>query len=229
MKSFNNQHFSICSHLILLGSTMSDRNDTKIRSLAKDTGLFAISSFGSKLLIFFLTPLYTSVLTTAQYGVVDIINTTINFVYPILTLSIAEAVLRFTMDKTVSSKDVLGNAIIITIISVLLFFSIKPLLGKVDKSLNSNWHFCLAIYCLTVIHLSISSYIKGIGKTTLFALSGIIQTIVVIITNILLLIVFRLNIEGYLWSIILGSFSGKQYITFIKLSPITFLFLLNDY
>ena len=59
--------------------------NNKYKRLFKDTGLFAISNFASKILIFLLTPLYTSLLSTEEYGTADLINTTINLVYPILT------------------------------------------------------------------------------------------------------------------------------------------------
>lgn len=44
-------------------------------------------------------PLYTSVLTTGQYGTYDLFNTTIGVLIPILTLNILDAILRFGMDK----------------------------------------------------------------------------------------------------------------------------------
>lgn len=74
-------------------------NSSKIRNLAKDTGLFAISSFGSKILVFLLTPVYTSILATKEFGIADLITTVVNLTYPILTLAISEATLRYAMEK----------------------------------------------------------------------------------------------------------------------------------
>ena len=72
----------------------------KTQKLFKDTSLFAISNFASKILIFFFTPLYTRVLSTEEYGIADLIVSSVNFIYPLLTLSIAEGTLRFAMDKS---------------------------------------------------------------------------------------------------------------------------------
>ena len=71
-------------------------------------GFLAASSFSTKLLSFFLLPLYTTILTTSEYGTYDIINTTVSLLVPILTIDIGDAVLRFSMDKTVSQKEVLS-------------------------------------------------------------------------------------------------------------------------
>ena len=48
----------------------------KLKYLGKNTLLFALSSFSTKILLFLLVPLYTSVLTTAEYGTADLITTT---------------------------------------------------------------------------------------------------------------------------------------------------------
>lgn len=60
----------------------------RARELAVNTGLFAISSFGSKIISFLLLPLYTAVLSTGDYGTVDLINSTVGLLVPLLTLNI---------------------------------------------------------------------------------------------------------------------------------------------
>ena len=93
--------------------------NNKYKTLAKDTALFAISNFGSKILLFLLTPLYTAVLTTKDYGIADLINTTILFVYPVLTLAIADATLRFALDENESKNEVMCCSILFTMITNL--------------------------------------------------------------------------------------------------------------
>lgn len=44
---------------------MSENNYKK---LVYNTAIFAVGNFGSKILIFLIVPLYTYVLTTAEYG-----------------------------------------------------------------------------------------------------------------------------------------------------------------
>ena len=44
------------------------------RYLAKNIGVLAISNFATKILSFFLVPLYTSILSTSEYGTYDLFH-----------------------------------------------------------------------------------------------------------------------------------------------------------
>lgn len=79
-------------------------NKSKYSYLIQNTLLLTLSSFGSKLLSFFLVPLYTNVLSTAEYGISDIITTSSTLLVYTLTLHIGSAVLRFGIDKNEKSS-----------------------------------------------------------------------------------------------------------------------------
>ena len=74
-------------------------NKSKYSYLIQNTALLTLSSFGSKFLSFFLVPLYTNVLSTAEYGIADIITTSSTLLVYVLTLNIGASVLRFGIDK----------------------------------------------------------------------------------------------------------------------------------
>ena len=75
--------------------------------LLKNIGLLTLSNFGSKILVFLLVPLYTSVLSTADYGEFDIYYSLIQVLFPILSLNIADAVMRFALDKDANISQVM--------------------------------------------------------------------------------------------------------------------------
>ena len=110
----------------------------RYKYLFKNIGLLTLSSFGTKLLSFFLVPLYTKILTTAQYGAYDMFNTTIGVLIPILTLNIQESVLRFALDKhyrrdaivTVATRFLLlGSGLVLAGLTVNAVFSFSALVG----------------------------------------------------------------------------------------------------
>lgn len=70
----------------------------KYKNLLLNTGLFAFSQFATKLITFFLVPLYTYYMTTEQFGVTDMSSTVIALLLPLVTLSASDAVLRFVID-----------------------------------------------------------------------------------------------------------------------------------
>ena len=99
----------------------------KYNSLIKNIGLFTIGSFGSKIIAFFMLPLYTAILTAGDYGTVDIIQSTVSLLMPLLLLSIQDATLRFGMDSKYSKKDVLSTTInIIVRGTIILLFGVVP-------------------------------------------------------------------------------------------------------
>ena len=58
---------------------MSNRNE----KLVKNVLLFAIGNIGSKLLQIILVPLYTRVMTSAEYGTVDIMQAIVSLLMPV--------------------------------------------------------------------------------------------------------------------------------------------------
>lgn len=185
---------------------MSNSNTIKrTKSLAKDTVLFAISSFGSRILTFLLTPLYTSILLTSEYGIADLINTTIYMIYPIMTLAISDATLRFVMDKNASKRSVFVLSNSIVIFSTILLCFLKPLMAVVNVELSKYWVYFVATYFLFNLQECFTNFVKGIGKTGLFAIQGIIHTVAIIVCNILFLVVFKMGLNGYLITIIIGN------------------------
>ena len=102
------------------------KKDSKYGDLSKNTILFTINSFGSKVITFLLVPLYTHVLSTSDYGTADLMTSTSQLLVPLLTLNIQDAVLRFSLDKTKDSKKVISSGF--TINSIAMCFLALALL-----------------------------------------------------------------------------------------------------
>lgn len=179
----------------------------KYKKLATDTLLFGFSSFGSKFIYLFLTPLYTSFLTTNQYGLVDLIMTTIEFLYPFLTLGISEAVLRFAFEKGKIRNGTLNTAILFVISSTLILAFCYPFVKNIG-SIFDYWKIFVITYFLYNLNLCFSNFIKGLGKTKLIACSGLIQTFIVVFSNIILIVIYKYGLLGYLYSIVIGYSSS---------------------
>lgn len=183
----------------------------RYKKLFTDTGLFAISNFSSKVLTFLLVPLYTSILTTEEYGSVDIISNTIHLLYPILTLSIYEATLRFALDKKYDCRAVFSASVLLTITASLCLVAISPFFVGSRNFLGKNWWCFVGAFITTTSHLCVANYIKGRNQTKIFAIQGIINTIVFLCCNIFLLAVMRIGVPGYFLSMIIGHLISTAY------------------
>ena len=83
----------------------------RAKYLAKNTLIFALGNMASKLITFFLVPLYTNALSTEQYGTVDVINTVCMVLAPILIMNISESVMRFSLDKGADYTKILSTGV----------------------------------------------------------------------------------------------------------------------
>jgi O-antigen/teichoic acid export membrane protein len=179
----------------------------KYKYLAKNTLIFFIGSFTSKVLVFLLLPLYTTVLTTSEYAVTDLMSTSVNLLYMVLTLMMSEAVLRFSIEINYSKSEVLNIGFIFIIFSGILvgigslFASELNLISIFDY----HWLQFFLLYFFYSINSLLAGFIRGIEKVKLIAVAGIIGTLVTIISNIMLLVVFKWGINGYIASLILAN------------------------
>lgn len=186
----------------------------RYKYLLKNVGLLTLSSFATKLLSFFLVPLYTNILTTTEYGTYDLFNTTIGVLLPILTLNIQEAVMRFSIGSECNRK-----AIVTISAKYLLFSNIVVVVGLL---LNNQLDFSpivkqYAIYFFLMfltqsVSGMITMYVRGIDKIGDLSVSSLIASIITICLNICFLAVFHWGLAGYFMANIIGPLFQTGYL-----------------
>lgn len=206
-----------------MGSKLMAGKTKKYKDLAVNTVVFSISSFGSKILTFLLVPLYTSLLSTAEYGIADVITSTSSLLIFVLTLNIADSVLRFAIERKEKQEEILSFGLKVQFYGALVLsaglFVIRQL-GILNWA-DHCYVFLLLIFFSNAVNMSVTSYLRAVNKVKDVAVSGIIQTASMITSNILCLIVFRMGIVGYLLSILIGMLISSLY-CFIRIgTPIT--------
>ncbi len=190
--------------------------DQRYNRLFKDTTIFAISGFGSKALSFLLVPLYTSVLSTAEYGTADLVLTTVNLLVPILTVSMSESVLRFAFDKNLSKRHVLSNSLLFVYVSTFLLAVLTPLCRHIGQGIGLYWTYLVLLFFLSALNEILINYLKSVDKVKLIAVSSILQTFIYLVSNIVFLVVFRMGVSGFLLSMIVGYACQILLIVFSK-------------
>lgn len=183
--------------------------------LAKNIGVLALSNFATKLLSFFLVPLYTSILTTEEYGTYDLFSTTIYLLVPILTLNIQDATIRFSLDKNYKKKDIISISLDIFSkgLVVLLVFAMVNRITNFLPLFNEYLLVFILMYVFQALVGIMTAFARGCEKITEISISSFIGSVIFIGLNILFLIVFRLGLMGYFFSSILGNLSQVFYLT----------------
>lgn len=172
--------------------------------LFSNTIIFAIGSFSSKILVLILLPLYTRALSKAEYGTVDLIVQLENLLLPLVTLSIAEGIIRFGLDKDYPKKKVFSTGIVVIVGGIAVFTVFAPLIARTDYVKGYGTLFY--IYMITAsFKLVCAEFVRSKGLVKLYAVNGLITTASMIGFNVLFLIGLKWGISGYLLAIILSD------------------------
>lgn len=178
-------------------------NSSKNKYLLKNTIVLSIGNFGSKLISFFLVPLYTNIFTTAEYGTIDLITILTTVIVPLITLNISESVMRYSMDKNSDKDKILNVGNVILLVSILICMISFPILSVI--SYTSQYALLLVIYMMTFISSSIYlCFIRGKEQLFDYSIISIVQTLIIAILNIYFLIVLKIGIKGYIIAYIIA-------------------------
>lgn len=186
---------------------------SRYQKLIKNSTLFAVSNFGSKVLIFFLMPLYTHVLSTGEMGIADAIYAACTVILYLVSFTISEATMRFTKMKEIEKSKVLANSLCIWFISNVFLLMIVWVLKKI-AFFSPYIIFIFFIVLSQNFYMIMSQYARGGEKVRIFSIGGIIQTFFLLTGNIVLLVFFKLGIKGYLISYIIGFSAAGLYIAY---------------
>ncbi|WP_258922017.1 oligosaccharide flippase family protein [Heyndrickxia faecalis] len=174
------------------------------KKLASNSIIFAIGNLGTKFISFILVPLYSYTLNTSEYGLTDMITTTTNMLIPLISLSIYDAVLRFAMDKNSDHKEVLSNGLVVMFTGFLIFILLAPFLAHIQPFSNYIIQFYLLLF-FQMLNTLFLQFMRAIGQIKLFALSGIISSIVTLISAFILLYILSTGIVGYFTSLTIAN------------------------
>lgn len=187
----------------------------KYKKLLNNSIILIIGNFGSKLISLFMVPLYTNVLTTSEYGSVDIIITTIGLLVPFLSLALGHAAIRLSIEVSTIDEEqrIYSNITNHGIIASILVLGISPVILKTQVFNELGVYFILLLI-LNLFNDLYSQFVRGIGLVKNYAVNGIIMTFITVTANIILLLVFDYGLEGYVLSLILATLVSNLYLLF---------------
>ncbi|WP_366922138.1 oligosaccharide flippase family protein [Metallumcola ferriviriculae] len=195
--------------------------NSNTKYLMKNTYLYSISMISTKLISFLMVPFYTYVLTKEDYGMIDIFTTSMNLLLPIITLSIHQAVLRFTLEKNKDRELIFSYAFFIICINLALFF-VASRFFTVVKFIEAYQKLLLLLFTANIIYVLLSEFTRGMEKIKDFIFGNILYVFISTALSIYTIAVLNLGIEGYLISLCTGYLSAILYFS-IRIKAFTFL------
>ena len=174
------------------------------KNLISNTFLFGVSTFGARFLTFLLTPFYTRVLSSTEYGITDLLIQTGNLLIPIASAGIANGVIRYGLERSTNKASVFTVGLLTTLAGFALLLLTYPVLDSIP--FLSGYVRLVFLYVLAAnIHSVCSQFARSVGHIRLFALDGVLRTALAILFNILLLAVFPIGVAGYVLANVLAD------------------------
>ena len=171
----------------------------KKRELFKNTAIIMIGRFCTQLISFLMLPLYTSVLSTEDYGLVDLITTYSALAIPLVGFQLEMGAFRYLVDnrKNEKNKTALITNSLITIFASLLFFSAIYLAITNIINLPYLW----LIFASTTAMLASNYFLqvaRGLGDNIGYSIGSIITGISTVAINLILLLILHMGVSGIL-------------------------------
>jgi O-antigen/teichoic acid export membrane protein len=173
--------------------------------LLSTTIIYFIGNFASKLLSFFLLPIYTAYLTPDDFGQVDVLLSAVPLIAPIFTLQAAETVFRFLCEeKSLQKKKVvITNSLSTFFIGIFAFSFLYIFVLKYYNFQYSIYFFFYFI--ISYIGLYLLQVLRGVQRNKEYAAMGVITTVCQALANIILIVNFRFHADSLLIAAIFAN------------------------
>lgn len=186
------------------------RNKQPYNTLFSDIVIFIIGTVLAKAIQFLLMPLYTTYMTTEAYGVAELTNNLSELFFPIATLCIYEAAFRYSVDPDFDNIHLATSVAKVYTRSIIGGFAITCLL-RFAFNYKYSYYLFFILYSYSM-RMCAAYYIRGLGKSKIFAFSGVLNAITLSIFDIIFLVVLKSGIEGYLLAIGLSYCTSSLYL-----------------
>lgn len=185
----------------------------KVKELAKNTIIISVGKISTQLVSFLLLPLYTTVLTTEEYGIVDVIVTYIQLLLPIVTCQLEQSIFRFVLEqrnneenKKIVLSQIYTLSIIILVIFSLLYICVSPFINSEFK-----WYLLMNLLAnvYTVLMLQTA---RGMGLNGVYAGGSFISASGQVVLNIVFVLILKMGVRGMLLSTFIAYILGGTYL-----------------
>lgn len=174
--------------------------------LLKNTGIIGLGMLCTKGVSFLLLPLYTSLLSTSDYGTVDLVYTLVTLIAYTLTLQFEQGVFRYLIDcrgDLEKQKKYITTTFafigLITAVGVALTLIICHIL-------DYQYSLYLVLNIIMTTFASITCQVaRGLDKTVTYTIGSFISASSQIVFNVVFIVGLKWHVGGMLTAFMLGN------------------------
>ncbi|HAU53108.1 MAG TPA: hypothetical protein DCW66_07985 [Sphingobacterium sp.] len=168
------------------------------KRLFKETLIYSVGNFGSKILSFLLLPFYTFFLSSKEIGEYDLLISAVSLFVPLSSLQLSDAVYRWLIEKPdillsdkkrIISTSILGVffSFFVSLVLFLLYDIYSPIKYK---------GFFISLVFLNGLFPYFQNLLRGEGKIKQYAVSGILTTFFIVLFNFVFVYFFQWKVYG---------------------------------
>ena len=184
-----------------------------IKLATKDTFIYSLGNISTKLIGLVLIPLYTDEFSTAEYGVLGMVEITIQIMVAAFSLSLFQALNRWYWDHKYrdKQKSIFFTTLVTLIISsILMIFLFLPFTHKVSQALldSTEYEYLFSLLLMGAAVQMISRLILALmrlqRKALLFSLTNILKLVITLGLTIYFILELDRGLEGIFEAQIIG-------------------------
>ena len=175
------------------------------KDLTKNTIIITIGRISTQFVSFLLLPLYTALLSTSEYGTVDLITTLVQLFIPISSLMIDQGVFRYllTCNSNKDKKQTITSAVIVLLVASALVIIVYGVLSIFSQNRYKIW--LLLILIVTAFSNLFLQMARGLKQTKDYALASFGCSASTIVLNVICIVSLHMGATGMLLATFVGN------------------------
>lgn len=200
--------------------------NNKITSLIKNTLIVALGKICTQFVSFILLPFYTTYLSTTEFGVVDLLNTYISLLIPLVFLQMDQAVFRFLIDvrgNEKKEKEIITTSSIFSVVESVIYIIIYLIVAQFinnDYKIFLGFNVVISMFANLILQIN-----RGIGDNAGYSFGCMVSGLGTIVLNVIMIRIFNMGAYGVLTASLLANLIcivvlliKKRMFRYIKLS-----------
>ena len=196
----------------------------KIKHTFKHSFVYSLGNLSVKIIGLVLLPIYTDKLSTAQYGILSLLETTALFMAIIFSVNISNAMMRWWADVKDNNKKktyVFTTFIFLLFSTIILNITLQPFSSKFaiwlfeEESFTIYFNILFLSVSFDILNKFIISLIRILEKSFLFIIVSSIKLAAILFLTIYFIVGLEMGVKGIILAQLIGHILG-----FIFLFPI---------
>ena len=204
-----------------------------IKSLLRHSSIYGISNLLQKGIGFIMIPVYTHYLTPRDYGILELMDLTINIIAMVMGMRLGSAIIRYYhhYENPEDKQEVFSTAMIFVLFSTVVLvcgleFFARPISGIVLGSPDYFRYFQIMFISMgfQTIATVPENWLLTQKKSLAYSLISIGTLFSYLSLNILFIVIYRMGVMGMLLSMIITKFLNTSSLLILIRKDICFSF-----